>query len=115
MGGAALALAVVSGLTGCGASGKGTHTPVAAGPVTMPELVGKNAEKAEEQLEKLGVPESRIKLRADDGTHVVVLVASNWDVNTQSVKAGARLGVKEVVVLGVGKPTWRRRHHGHLL
>ncbi|WP_229880790.1 PASTA domain-containing protein [Streptomyces alanosinicus] len=81
----------------------------------MPDLVGENAEEAEDQLENLGVAESRIKLRADDGHHVVVLVASNWDVNTQSVKTGARLGAKQVVVLGVGKSTWRERHHGHLL
>ncbi|MGW1804769.1 PASTA domain-containing protein [Streptomyces sp. NPDC002078] len=81
----------------------------------MPDLVGKNAEKAEEQLEKLGVPKSRIELRADDGNHVVVLVASNWDVNDQSVKAGARLGVKQTLVFGVGKPTCRERHHGRLL
>ncbi|MGW3170681.1 PASTA domain-containing protein [Streptomyces sp. NPDC001153] len=113
--GAALMLAVVPALAGCGTFGKGAPTPVATGPVTMPDLVGKNAAKAEDQLERLGVPKSRIELRADDGNHVVVLVASNWDVNTQSVKAGARLGVKQVLVLGVGKPTWRERHHGHLL
>lgn len=113
--GAALTLAVVPALAGCGAFGKGAPTPVATAPVTMPDLVGKNAENAEEQLEKLGVPKSRIELRADDGNHVVVLVASNWDVNDQSVKAGARLGVKQTLVLGVGKPTWRERHHGHLL
>jgi PASTA domain-containing protein len=113
--GAALILAVVPALTGCSAFGKGSPTPVATRPVPMPDLVGKNAEKAEDQLEKLGVPESRIKLRADDGHHVLVLVASNWDVNTQSVKAGAQLGVKQVLVLGVGKLTWHERHHGHVL
>ncbi|MGW4561057.1 PASTA domain-containing protein [Streptomyces sp. NPDC004561] len=113
--GAALVLAVVPALAGCGAFGQGAPTPVATGPVTMPDLAGKNAEKAEEQLEKLGVPKSRIELRADDGNHAVVLVASNWDVNTQSVKAGERLGVKQVLVLGVGKLTRRERHHGHLL
>jgi hypothetical protein len=113
--GAALILAVVPALSGCGAFGKGSPTPVATGPVTMPDLVGKNAEKAEDQLEKLGVPESRIKLRADDGHHLVVLVPSNWDVNTQSVKAGRQLGAKQVLALGVGKLTWRERHNGHLL
>ncbi|OIJ98902.1 PASTA domain-containing protein [Streptomyces monashensis] len=113
--GAALLLAVVPALAGCGASGQGAPAPVATGPVTMPDLTGQNAEKAEDRLEKLGVPKSRIELRADDGHHVVVLAASNWDVNTQSVKAGAQLGVKQVLVLGVGKPTWRERHHGHLL
>ncbi|MFF7752768.1 PASTA domain-containing protein [Streptomyces sp. NPDC007971] len=113
--GAALILAVVPALAGCGAFGKGTPTPVATGPVTMPDLTGKNAEKPEEQLEKLGVPKSRIELQADDGNHLVVLVPANWDVNTQSVKAGAQLGVKQVRVLGVGKLTWRERHHGHVL
>ncbi|MGW1914527.1 PASTA domain-containing protein [Streptomyces sp. NPDC002076] len=113
--GAALALAVVPALAGCGALDKGAPTPVATGPVTMPDLVGKNAEDAKDQLEKLGVPRSRIELQPDDGHHVVVLVASNWNVNAQSVKAGARLGVKQVLVLGVDKLTWRERHHGHLL
>ncbi|WEP00499.1 PASTA domain-containing protein [Streptomyces sp. FXJ1.172] len=86
--------------------------------MTMPNLVGKNAENAEDaedQPEKLGVPRSRIELQPDDGDHVVVLVASNWHVNAQSVKAGARLGVKQELVLGVDRLTWRERHHGHLL
>lgn len=90
--GAALTLAVVPALAGCGSFGKGAPTPVATVPVTMPDLAGKNAEKTEDRLEKLGVPKSRIELQADDGNHVVVLVASSWDVNTQSVKAGAHWG-----------------------
>ncbi|GHI06114.1 hypothetical protein Scel_44350 [Streptomyces cellostaticus] len=56
----------------------------------MPDLMGTNAEKAEEQLEKLGVPESRIKLRSDDGHHVVVLVPSNWDVQADVARASPR-------------------------
>ncbi|MGW1912250.1 hypothetical protein ACWCQS_16400 [Streptomyces sp. NPDC002076] len=49
--------------------------------------------------------------RADAGPDGDV---ARLDINTQSVKAGARLGVKQTLVLGVGKPTWRERHHGHL-
>ncbi|GAA2490273.1 hypothetical protein GCM10010276_31700 [Streptomyces longisporus] len=65
---AALILAVVSAWAGCGAFGKGPPTPVATGPVTMPDLVGKNAEQAEDQREKLGVPKGRSSCGRMTGT-----------------------------------------------
>lgn len=118
--GSVLVIAAVVGVgavAGCGSganSGKSTAVTDGSGMVTMPVLAGQNAVTARDELEKLGFPRSGIKLRADDGQHTFVVVDSHWVVNTQSVEAGARVSVRKVIVLGVGKTTWRQRHH-HLL
>lgn len=68
--------------------------------LTMPDVVGKNAAVAVDELEKLGFTD--IELGTVDGRPVVVL-PQNWTVNEQSAKPGDLLAPDAKIVLGCAR------------
>ncbi|KAG0030834.1 hypothetical protein BGZ83_004662 [Gryganskiella cystojenkinii] len=68
----------------------------------MPNLIGKNAVMAVDELKKLGLPRKSIELSAAD-SHKLVLDPVNWTVIKQSIQAGALLEPDTLVVLGCKK------------
>src|SRR5947208_1300320 len=64
---------------------------------TVPDVVGKNADVAADQLKRAGF--SNVDLGAVDG-HKIVVLAQNWVVKTQSAKPGETLPATAKIVLG---------------
>lgn len=95
----ALILATMPVLTGC--AGVGSARPARTGNVTMPNLVGKNAAVAKDDLERLGFADDRIKLSPQG--HVFVAMPSHWVVTDQSEKPGGQVSLQELIVLTVVK------------
>ena len=105
--GAALLLALVLALAGCGDTGL-LKAPATSAPtrVTMPDVVGQNAAVARAALHKLGL--KNIDLGTVDG-HKFVVLAQNWTVKAQSAKPGTRLEPDAKIVLGcarIGGRSW---------
>lgn len=105
-------ISLLLALTGCAGAG-GTRSPGSPAPststvalLTMPDVVGQNADVAVDGLRKLGF--TNIDLGTVDGRRVVVL-PQNWTVKTQSAKAGTRLAADAKIVLGcarIGGSRW---------
>jgi beta-lactam-binding protein with PASTA domain len=101
-------LALVLTLAGCGA--RSAPPPVAAQPpaaaeasptlITMPNLVGQNADVAVDKLKKLGL--TNVDLGTVDG-HRVIILPQNWTVRTQSAKPGEQLAPDAKIVLGCAR------------
>ncbi len=70
--------------------------------VTMPDVVGRNAADAEEQLHKLGL--RNLRFASGDKRYLMVLVLRNWTVTKQSVAAGTRVDRMTEIVLTCVKP-----------
>jgi hypothetical protein len=104
---AAFALALTLALAGCDASALGQPAPTTAPALlTMPNVVGQNADVAQDSLHKLGF--KNIDLGTVDGHHVVVL-PQNWTVKAQSAKSGSHLAPDAKIVLGcarIGGAKW---------
>jgi beta-lactam-binding protein with PASTA domain len=104
---AALVLALTLALAGCDASALGQSAPsTTPALLTMPNVVGQNADVAQDSLKKLGF--RNIDLGTVDGHHVVVL-PQNWTVRAQSAKSGAHLAPDAKIVLGcarIGDHKW---------
>jgi hypothetical protein len=104
---AALLLALTLALAGCDASALGQPAPAASPALlTMPNVVGQNADVAQDSLRKLGF--KNIDLGTVDGHHVVIL-PQNWTVKAQSAKSGSRLAPDAKIVLGcarIGGSKW---------
>ena len=65
----------------------------------MPDLVGKNAAVAVDQLNKLGFARHSIKLGTKDESAWFVVMPENWTVEAQSEAPGATIATDSVVVL----------------
>ncbi|RAO01591.1 hypothetical protein GAR05_01762 [Micromonospora saelicesensis] len=63
----------------------------------MPNVVGKNAAVAADQLRKLGFTE--VQYGSQDENDTVVLLASNWTVTKQSAKAASKVPSDTLIVL----------------
>ena len=104
---AALLLALTLLLAGCDAGALGRPAPAPTSTLlTMPGVVGQNADVAQDSLRKLGF--KNIDLGTVDGHHVVVL-PQNWIVKAQSAKRGSRLAPDAKIVLGcarIGGSKW---------
>jgi hypothetical protein len=104
---AVLLLALTLALAACDASALGQPAPTTAPPrLTMPNVLGQNADVAQDSLHKLGF--KNIDLGTVDGHHVVVL-PQNWIVKAQSAKTGSRLAPDAKIVLGcarIGGTRW---------
>jgi beta-lactam-binding protein with PASTA domain len=88
-------------LAGCDASALGQPAPTTApAQLTMPNVVGQNADVAQDSLKKLGF--TNIDLGTVDGHHVVVL-PQNWTVRAQSAKSGSHLAPDAKIVLGCAR------------
>lgn len=72
----------------------------AADKVKMPKVVGTSAADASEQLRDLGL---KVKYKATPKKSGPVLLASNWEVTKQSVKAGKKAKVGKKITLTVKK------------
>jgi hypothetical protein len=75
-------------------TGTTSHTPLL---ITVPNVVGKNAAVAVDELKKLGF--TNIGLGTVDGRPAVVL-PENWTVKVQSAQPGERLQANAKIVLG---------------
>jgi len=95
----ATVLVAVAFLAGC--QGVGSPHVARTGTVTMPNLVGKNAATAKDDLERLGFADDRIKLSPRG--HLFVAMPSHWAVDAQSEKPGARVDLQGLIVLSVSK------------
>jgi PASTA domain len=104
---AALLVALTLTLAGCDASALGQPAPTTAPALlTMPDVVGQNADVAQDSLHKLGF--KNIDLGTVDGHHVVVL-PQNWTVRAQSARSGSKLAPDAKIVLGcarIGDRKW---------
>lgn len=101
-------LFAVTGCAGTGGSGSPTPAPSPSPAVllSMPDVVGQNADVALDQLHKQGF--TNVDLGTVDG-HRVVLLPQNWTVKTQSAKPGAKLAADAKIVLGcarIGGSSW---------
>jgi hypothetical protein len=65
----------------------------------MPDLVGKNAAVAVDQLKKLGFARHSIRLSTKDENAWFVVMPENWTVEAQSEAQGAKISTDSVVVL----------------
>ncbi|WP_146752933.1 PASTA domain-containing protein [Micromonospora saelicesensis] len=76
-----------------------TTSPTSTVPatITMPNVVGKNAAVAADQLRKLGFTE--VQYGSQDENDTVVLLASNWTVTKQSAKAASKVPSDTLIVL----------------
>lgn len=63
----------------------------------MPNLIGKNAAIADDELKRLGF--TNIQYGSADPDDKVVLLLANWTVTKQSAKAGERLPSDALIVL----------------
>ena len=98
---AALLLALTLALAGCDASALGPPAPAPSpARLTMPDVVGQNADVAQDSLRKLGF--KNIDLGTVDGHHVVIL-PQNWTVKAQSARPGSRLAPDAKIVLGCAR------------
>jgi hypothetical protein len=99
---ATLLLVLTFALAGCGsltvpAAPAATTAPAT---ITVPDVVGQNADVARDSLHKLGF--TNIDLGTVDG-HKVVVLPQNWTVKAQSAKAGTRLAPNAKIVLGCAR------------
>jgi hypothetical protein len=98
---AVLVLVLTLALAGCGGGALGNSAPTTAPALlTMPDVVGQNADVAQDSLKKLGF--NNIDLGTVDGHHVVVL-PQNWTVKAQSARSGSRLAPDAKIVLGCAR------------
>jgi hypothetical protein len=98
---AAILLLLALGLAGCDAGAFGRSSPTTAPALlTMPDVLGQNADVALDSLHKLGF--RNVDLGTVDGHHVVVL-PQNWTVRAQSAKKGSRLAPDAKIVLGCAR------------
>ena len=65
--------------------------------VTMPNLVGKNAAVAQDELKRLGL--TKVQLGSQDQGDSVVILAANWTVTKQSHPAGGQITADTLIVL----------------
>lgn len=108
-------LTLVIALTGCAGArpaspGSPAPSPSAPALVTMPDVVGHNADVAIDELRKLGL--SNVDLGTVDGRRIVVL-PQNWTVKTQSAAAGTHVATDTKIVLGcarIGGSHWSWSH-----
>lgn len=63
----------------------------------VPNVVGKNAAVAADELKRAGF--SKVRFAAGDGQHKIVVVPQNWEVTKQSAPAGSSLRIDAVLVL----------------
>lgn len=76
-------------------------TSAAPTMATMPNLVGKNAAVASDELERLGF--TNIKLGSVDKNDTIVILPENWKVAEQSHAAGQTIPTDTLLVLGCTK------------
>ena len=99
------ALALTSCKPGLGAAAP-SAAPSSPAQLTMPDVVGQNADVAQDTLRKDGF--TNITFGTVDGRRIVVL-PQNWTVKTQSAEAGAQLDPDAKIVLGcerIGGTRW---------
>lgn len=65
--------------------------------MTMPNLVGENAQVAYEKLREMGF--TKVSFGSADPDHEVVLFPPNWTVTKQSAKAGVKVRTDQTIVL----------------
>lgn len=102
-----IAVAVLIGAAGCDA-GFNPGAPAPGAPttspaprmITMPDVVGQNADVALDKLKKLGF--TNVDLGTVDG-HEVVILPQNWVVRTQTAPPGSRLAADDKIVLGCAR------------
>ena len=82
------------------AEAKTSGKPVAE-DIEMPDLVGKNAAVAQDELKRLGF--TNIQLGSADEHDTLVLLAANWTVVEQSADAGEKLPADALIVLTCSK------------
>ncbi|GAA4243119.1 hypothetical protein GCM10022255_000840 [Dactylosporangium darangshiense] len=63
----------------------------------MPNVVGKNAAVAMDELQRLGF--TKIQLGSQDPGDTVVILAANWTVAKQSTPAGTQAPTDALIVL----------------
>jgi hypothetical protein len=110
---ALVVLTLLLTLAGCAA--RPATTPAAATPppapppvaveaspelITMPNVVGQNADVAVDKLKKLGL--TNVDLGTVDG-HRIIVLPQNWTVRTQSAKPGEQLAPDAKIVLGCAR------------
>lgn len=79
------------------ASAPPSATAAAVRTVTMPNVVGKNAAVAYDELQELGITE--IQLGSQDANDTLVLWPANWTVTKQSAKAGTKVRTDKLIVI----------------
>jgi beta-lactam-binding protein with PASTA domain len=83
-------------------SGAITSSSVAAaGPITLPEVAGKNAEIARSELEQLGL--TNVELASTNPKYSVVVLARNWTCVSIEPPAGTVVQAKDPVIVKVTK------------
>jgi beta-lactam-binding protein with PASTA domain len=83
-------------------SGAITSSSVAAtGPITLPEVAGKNAEIARSELEQLGL--TNVELASANPKYSVVVLARNWTCVSIEPPAGTVVQAKDPVIVKVTK------------
>ena len=88
-------------LAGCDTGALARPAPsTAPARLTMPNVVGQNADVAQDSLRKLGF--TNVDLGTVDGHHMVVL-PQNWTVKAQSARTGSRLAADAKIVLGCAR------------
>lgn len=103
---AALVFLLTFAVAGCGSLQAPVSSPAAAATtaapatIAMPDVVGQNADVAEDSLHKLGL--TNVDLGTVD-RHKVVVLPQNWTVKTQSAKPGTRLAPNAKIVLGCAR------------
>jgi beta-lactam-binding protein with PASTA domain len=65
--------------------------------IEMPDLVGKNAAVADDELQKAGF--TNVDFGSQDKDDKIVIVRANWTVTKQSAKAGDKLKSDAKIVL----------------
>ncbi|MEV8510688.1 PASTA domain-containing protein [Dactylosporangium sp. NPDC051484] len=65
--------------------------------VTMPNLVGKNAAVAQDELKRLGL--TKVQLGSQDPGDSMVILAANWTVTKQSQPAESQVTTDTLIVL----------------
>ncbi|WP_176704360.1 PASTA domain-containing protein [Mycobacterium malmoense] len=79
-----------------------TTTPVASGPITIPDLTGQNAKIAENKLKALGL--TNVELASATSKYQNVFVPANWTVVSIEPAPGTTVDAGDTVVLKVTKP-----------
>jgi PASTA domain len=99
---AVVLLILTFALSGCTGTVLPGAPPATTAParITVPNVVGQNADVARDTLHKLGF--TNIDLGTVDG-HKVIVLAQNWTVKAQSAKAGSRLAPDAKIVLGCAR------------
>lgn len=78
-----------------------SSAPADPGTIEMPNVVGKNAAIAEDELKRLGF--EKVQFGSLDVSDQLVIVPANWVVKEQSHKPGERLAADVLIVLGCTK------------